>query len=148
MLRELKKTLQPYVYGRIVDPPMMHIYAVRRNSEPDAVDSSEESHQIYSNIVNIAIYLTTKLDRSFTVRRKIHRYERRIKEIIRNNTQIGPEHPLWEDHIPDWFVWEQMRFLGSDYQAHMQKTNLLDDLLIEVEVRFDEIQAEDKRFGH
>jgi hypothetical protein len=120
---------------------MMHIYAVRRSHLPDAVDSGEESFMNYTNIVNIAIYLTTKLDRSFTERRKIHRYERRIKELIRANTQIGPEHPLWEDHIPVWFVWEQMRYLGSDYQAHLPKTQLLDDLLIEVEVRFEELQA-------
>lgn len=127
---------------------MMHIYAVRRNHLPDAVDSSEESHQVYTNIVNIAIYLTTKLDRSFSVRRKIHRYERRIKELIRDNTQIGPEHELWEDHIPDWFVWEQMRYLGSDYQAHVPKTQLLDDMLMEIEVRFDELQDVRRRFGH
>jgi hypothetical protein len=41
-----------------------------------------------------------------------------------------------------------MRFLGSDYQSHIEKTRLLDDMLIEVEVRFEELQDVRKRFGH
>jgi hypothetical protein len=110
---------------RLFKLPFCHIYALTRDQQEYA------SPNQYRTRLLVAIDFADQIGNPDSQDRRIHVYEERVENIIIRNLQI-PNHLSL---LPTDLTWEQMNFLGSDYDIDEQvDERVIDESILQVEV--------------